>query len=132
MVAAQSATSWVAPLSAAAQTLVACLIIFALLQRAVRLGENQAYLSLERAALVENLDSQEIRTRFVTQLLGPEIGEWLRGMGPRLVEADDKLTQAVSAAKTQLTEIDNRNLTIIDFNEVREEASARLTSGCLP
>jgi len=106
LVSQRPSANWVAPLSAAVQLWVVCVIIFILLSRAVRFGENEAYLSLERAVLVENLDSQEIRARFVTQLLGPEIGEWLRGMGRRLVEADGKLKQATATARQQLAEIE--------------------------
>ncbi len=106
LAAERSSTNWVTPLSAAVQMWAVCVIILILLWRVVHLGENEAYLSLERAVLVENLDPQEIRARFVTELWGPEIGEWLRGMGSRLVEADGKLKQATSAAKQQLAEIE--------------------------
>jgi hypothetical protein len=106
IMAKRSSTMWVPPLSAAVQLWVILVIIVILLWRVVHAGENEAYLSLERAALVENLDSQEIKARFVTQLWGPEIGEWLRSMGPRLVEADSKLRQATTTAKQRLAEIE--------------------------
>jgi hypothetical protein len=106
LIARRSSTMWVPPLGAAVQMWVVVTIIFILLWRVVHMGENEAYLSLERAALVENLDSQEIRARFVTQLWGQEIGEWLRGTGTRLAEADSKLRQATATAKQQLAEIE--------------------------
>jgi hypothetical protein len=61
-------------------------------------------------------------------------GEYLVLLNNDVVVTDAWLEQlvALANARTHLTEIENRNLTIIDFNEEREEASARLTSGCLP
>ena len=40
-----------------------------------------AYLKLERAIVVEHISAEEIRARFEEQMLGPEVGNWLKAIG---------------------------------------------------
>jgi hypothetical protein len=96
---------WVLPLSAATQALVLCVIAMILLSRALNIGEQSAYAALERAIVVENLDPSEIRTRYVTQLLGPEVGEWLKSISSGMTEANEQLRRTTRAFNDRLAEI---------------------------
>jgi len=98
--------SWILPLGAATQFLALCAIAAVLFYRGLSVGEKSAYLALERAIVVENLDPSEIRTRFVTQLFGSEVGEWMKGIVSRLAEVSEKMKRTTSMFDSRFAEIE--------------------------
>lgn len=101
----QAVSSWVVPLGASARLLVCVVIAGTLFVRMLRTAQKDAYLALERAIVVENLTPNEIRTRFVTQFLGTEIGEWLKEIGASVTAANLKLKQAAALYPEKVAEI---------------------------
>jgi hypothetical protein len=96
---------WVTPLGAATQVLVLLSIIWVLFYRIVQSGQNDAYLSLERAILAENLTPSDIRTRFVTELLGDAVGDWMKAIGVAIAQANENLGKVTETIRERLPEI---------------------------
>jgi hypothetical protein len=101
-----SGVNWVVPLGAAVQFATICCIVAALFFRSVDQVVKSAFLNLEQSIVVENLSPAEIRTRFVTELLGPEVGEWLQEITKGLALAGEKLLDAVNSYNQQIRDIE--------------------------
>jgi hypothetical protein len=119
----RSAVNWVTPLGAASQFLVFSGIVSTLFGRLLHAGEQSAYLELEQAIVVENLSPPDAAMRFVTQMLGTEVGDWLSGVVASLREADEKLKQASNNYRAEYAEIES----VEDVRERRDRAQ-RLTN----
>jgi hypothetical protein len=55
--------------------------------------------------VVENLAPSEIRTRFVSEFLGAEVGDWLKGIAAGITEANEKLGRATAGSNERIAEI---------------------------
>jgi hypothetical protein len=107
----QLTIGWVTPLGAATQSLAVGVIIWILFQRTMQLGQKNAYLALERAILVEKLSPSEIRTRFITQLLGTDVGDWLKTIEDGIAKANEnlrKVTESINERFAEITAIDSQ------------------------
>lgn len=97
---------WVTCLSAASQTLVFMAVVLVLLFRIFYEGHRSAYLVLERSIVIENLSVAEIKSRFVTQLLGTEVAVWLEGIRSELERADAKLREAIQSVCRRVPDVE--------------------------
>jgi hypothetical protein len=100
------------PLSAATYALVFLTIGDILFVRVLGDSSRMAYYDLERSILVDNLTPNEIKNRFITELLGRELGEWVKSFTEKLeakvlsfraaIDSIDKRAREVEAIDTAL------------------------------
>jgi hypothetical protein len=102
---AQSAPGSVVILSTATQTLVCIAICLILFNRFIQLAPRVAYEALERAIVVENLTPSEIKSRFITQLLGADVKDWLQEIRGEVENSSAKLISSVNLITQQTEEI---------------------------
>jgi hypothetical protein len=103
----RSQAGWVTPLSAATHALVLFGVVAVLLSRLFRSVHSSAFLNLERAILLENLTPVEIRSRFVTQLLGTSAGDWLTEIMNGIKSADAKLRACADSIRERLPNVES-------------------------
>jgi hypothetical protein len=102
----QASADWVTPLSLASHFVVLCGVLLVLFARAISHAPRAAYEALERAIVIENLSADEIRFRFVDQVLGPRAADWLRNLMKPIQEAEDQLAAMTESAKRGMAEIE--------------------------
>jgi len=102
-----SPIGWVSPLSAATHALVLCGVVAVLLFRVLYQARHAAFQNLERAIVVEDLAPIEIRLRFVTQLLGTSIADWMVGSIDGIKRADAKLRACAVSVRERLPDVES-------------------------
>lgn len=112
---AQTSTGWLVPLGASTYALTFFSILAVLFARTLNSSSRYAYQSLERAILVENLTAAEIRSRFMEQILGAGVRDWLREIVDGLKRAEEGLEKTVDSIKERIPEIEG-----IDAKNVEE------------
>jgi hypothetical protein len=78
-----------------------------LLFRVLSLSRHAAFQNLERAIVVENLSPVEIRSRFVTQLLGTSTADWVVEAIDGIKNSDTKLRGCAESVEARLSEIES-------------------------
>jgi hypothetical protein len=89
------------PLSAATYSFVFMAVGLTLLARLLGDSSKMAYYELERSILIENLSAPEIKARFITQLLGQDLGDWVNSF-------TEKLEAEVLSVRAAIDSIDRR------------------------
>ena len=97
----QVSADWVTPLSFASHVVVLFVVLFVLFARAIGHAPRAVYEALERAIVVENLSADEIRSRFVEQLLGARAADWLRDLTKPALEAEAQLATSIRVSQTR-------------------------------
>jgi len=121
----QTAPGWLVPLSASTYALAFFGILAILLGRTLDAASQHAYQSLERAILVENLSAAEIRSRFVEQLLGSGVRDWLREITNGLKSEEETLERTVESIKKRVPEIEAIDAGNVGERELKGKELAR-------
>jgi hypothetical protein len=100
-----SAIAALTPLGAATYSLVFLGIMAVLFARMMNAASMQAYSSLEQAILLENLSVTEIRNRFVEELLGSGVKEWLQGLVSSIDREQATLAIELQGVKGRMQEL---------------------------
>jgi len=96
---------WVQSWKAGSVAMAACLLLFYILNRAaLAIGEN-SFLELERDIVLQNLEPEEIRTRFVNQLIGPDAAQWLDDVLAEFTASNEVRKKNHESSRKQLQEI---------------------------
>lgn len=102
---------WTQPWKAASVTLGFFVLSLYILNRwGLSIGEDN-YLGLERDIILQDLSVDEIRTRFVEQLIGQDASQWLDGLLAELKASNESLEKFHGTARRQLQEIQGINPT---------------------
>jgi hypothetical protein len=102
-----SPTGMVLPLGTAGHLLallVVCCILFG--RVFIAAPHRDAFAALEQAIVVEKLSPTDIRSRFVTQLLGPSAAEWLQRIADRAKAADELFSESVRRVHGRLPDVE--------------------------
>lgn len=97
---------WLLPLGAATHMAVFVIVILWLLFRSLHSQALVPLENLERDILVKNLNSDDIRFRFVKEALGPSLSEWLTDLDNMSMEAEAQLQKFLEGFVGKIKEIE--------------------------
>jgi hypothetical protein len=98
---------WLFPVSAATQALVLGAVVATLMYRVLRVSHQAAFQNLERAIVVEDLEPVEIKSRFVTQLLGTSTADWVVEAMDGIRSSDAKLRGCAESVRARMPEVES-------------------------
>jgi hypothetical protein len=98
-------TDWIEPWKAASVSLGFCFLVLYMLNRAAFTVGQNSYLELERDIVLQNLEVEEIRTRFVNQLIGPDAAQWLDDVLAEFTASNEVRKKNHESSRKQLQEI---------------------------
>lgn len=114
----RSGADWLAPLAGSCYAIALVGILTALAFKGFMRVDASSYDSLERSILLESLSPFEIRTRFVTQLLGSNASEWLTEQTTILNAADTAMHEVQDTIRASLESIEgSERKTATEFKE---------------
>lgn len=83
--------SGIGPLKAASIALTICSLAFFVVYRVIQSAGRYPYLGLELAIVLNRLSTSQIRQRYLSELSGPDMAQWLHGVFESLEQAEAKL-----------------------------------------
>ncbi|OFV85403.1 MAG: hypothetical protein A2620_02680 [Acidobacteria bacterium RIFCSPHIGHO2_01_FULL_67_28] len=101
----RAAEDWLLPLGAATYVSAFLVILSLLFLRAVHSASRATYKNLERDIVVERLEPDAIKFRFVTQALGPSIADWLSGLDQEFRSAEARWEAFLASLLPRVEEI---------------------------
>ena len=99
-------TGWVLPLGAANHCIILVVIVWILFQRAGQYPRKNAYRQLERDVVLEQLGVGEIKARFIAQILGSSVGEWLRSLDEQYSQSEKRTERLAESFNDRISEIE--------------------------
>jgi len=97
---------WVMPLGSATQVLVLLVISLVFFFRGLATPSRNVHKQLERDILLERLGPDEIRSRFISQVLGDDVAKWLKELGEQMRQSMRKTKELAAILQSGLEEIE--------------------------
>jgi len=125
-----SPNTWLLSFNAASQMVGVYLLLFFLFARGLYSQSRTIYLELERDIVMEKLPIEIIRRRFILEVIGPEIADWLTSATDDLERNQKEFQGLLELTETACGEIENIDAGYPLEREGRaNEVSAKLAGG---
>lgn len=102
-----SPNTWFLSFSAGSQILVVFLLLFFVFGRGLYSLSRSIYLELERDIVLERLPIDVIKRRFILEVVGPRIADWLRSVTHDLERNQQAFQDLLKSAEASCVEIEN-------------------------
>lgn len=102
----RTGVAWAVPVGAAGEALSLMVVLLALFVRGVRSSSRAVFQALELDIVLENLSPAQIRARYVREVLGPSIADWLEGLDSKRRSATARLRDLMNGLGSKVEAIE--------------------------